>query len=121
MLECFKTKNIDPQCRKEESAEKETTEQQTEEEAKKAAEKAERKRKKREEKERRKKEKELASACGSCYGAEDNSPNRNGCCNTCDDVRRAYEVFGTSTTEHQLSVRPYATQPRVVPPMRLLP
>ena len=90
MLDCFKTNSIEPQCRK---PEPETANQLSEEEAKKAAEKAERKRKKKEEKERKKREKELANSCGSCYGAEDHSPSRNGCCNSCDEVRRAYEVW----------------------------
>ena len=30
----------------------------------------------------------LYSECGSCYGA------KNGCCNTCEDVRAAYEAKG---------------------------
>ncbi|KAM3586019.1 ER-derived vesicles protein erv46 [Umbelopsis sp. WA50703] len=30
--------------------------------------------------------------CGSCYGAP--SPNENGCCNTCEDVREAYIKTG---------------------------
>jgi hypothetical protein len=91
MISCFKTNNVEPKCRQ---PEPEPAKEQSEEEAKKAAEKAERKRKKKEEKERKKREKmELATNCGSCYGAEDHSPNGNGCCNTCDEVRRAYEVM----------------------------
>jgi hypothetical protein len=31
--------------------------------------------------------------CGSCYGA------KQGCCNTCDDVRRAYQVVGWDLTD----------------------
>jgi hypothetical protein len=32
--------------------------------------------------------------CGSCYGAEENGE----CCNTCDDVKRAYQVKGWQFT-----------------------
>lgn len=39
-----------------------------------------------------------ADYCGSCYGA-DARPERNGCCNTCDDVRNAYSDRGWDTTD----------------------
>ena len=91
MLDCFKTNNVEPQCRKDE-ANPTVSSEDAEAAAKKAAEKAERKRKKKEERARLKKEQELANPCGSCYGAEDHSPLGNGCCGTCDEVRRAYEV-----------------------------
>jgi hypothetical protein len=96
MLDCFKTNNVEPQCRKDD-AKPTLSSEEVEAAEKKAAEKAERKRKKKEERERLKKEKELANPCGSCYGAEDHSPSRNGCCVTCDEVRRAYEVTATRT------------------------
>eukprot|EP00842_Homolaphlyctis_polyrhiza_P002309 jgi/Hompol1/3079/HPOL_001554-RA len=32
--------------------------------------------------------------CGSCYGAT--PPNQNGCCNTCEDVQKAYTLSGWS-------------------------
>jgi endoplasmic reticulum-Golgi intermediate compartment protein 3 len=31
--------------------------------------------------------------CGSCYGA---NPDKNACCNTCDEVRSAYRMSGWS-------------------------
>jgi hypothetical protein len=38
-------------------------------------------------------EKPSSEDCGSCYGGE---PPENGCCNTCDDVREAYNRRGWS-------------------------
>ena len=37
-------------------------------------------------------EAEVYKDCGSCYGAED--PDEDVCCNTCDDVKRAYKHKG---------------------------
>eukprot|EP01100_Stratorugosa_tubuloviscum_P013055 TRINITY_DN6398_c2_g2_i1.p1 TRINITY_DN6398_c2_g2~~TRINITY_DN6398_c2_g2_i1.p1 ORF type:complete len:384 (+),score=174.04 TRINITY_DN6398_c2_g2_i1:100-1251(+) len=40
-------------------------------------------------------ENKVATACGSCYGAEE-QPNQ--CCNTCDEVREAYRKKGWTIT-----------------------
>lgn len=39
--------------------------------------------------------------CGDCYGAK--SPNEDGCCNTCDDVRKAYSDMGWMVREDQIA------------------
>jgi hypothetical protein len=92
MIDCFLTNKIEPQCQNK-AEPSEADKLKAEEEARKAKEASEKEKKRREEEEaRRKKERELANQCGSCYGAEDHSPSRNGCCKTCSDVRRAYEV-----------------------------
>src|SRR5271167_2075523 len=36
--------------------------------------------------------------CGPCYGGT--SPNETGCCNTCKDVRDAYQAKGWAVTDY---------------------
>lgn len=36
--------------------------------------------------------------CGPCYGGK--SPNENGCCNTCKDVRDAYQANGWAISDY---------------------
>ncbi|KAJ1502166.1 hypothetical protein HMI55_003031, partial [Coelomomyces lativittatus] len=38
-----------------------------------------------------------SSYCGSCYGGK--SPNSSGCCNTCGEVKAAYENMNWSTAD----------------------
>lgn len=36
--------------------------------------------------------------CGPCYGGK--SPNENGCCNTCQEVRDAYQASGWAISDY---------------------
>ena len=82
--------NIEPQC----SSPKGTTSEQ-DEHARRAAEKEQARRAAEEERAKRAAKEERAKVaikCGSCYGAEEHSPLRNKCCESCQDVKIAYQV-----------------------------
>ena len=55
--------------------------------------------------------------CGPCYGGK--SPNENGCCNTCKEVRDAYQANGWAISDYD-SIEQCAREQLPPPSMPLI-